>query len=81
MKLPPPNSVASRHSLEQLQCSGYQSHALSSSQRAHLYSAFLSEARQLADDLAAEQAPEEYSLDSELEDLKFFSVPTACVGG
>jgi len=44
-----------------------------------LYSAYLHEARTLAAELASEQAPEEHSLDAELETLKFFSVPEPSV--
>jgi selenocysteine lyase/cysteine desulfurase len=62
-----------------LECRGYQSRALSEGERKTLYGAFLSEAQQLACDLAAEQAPEEHLLDEELEELKFFSVPQVSV--
>jgi selenocysteine lyase/cysteine desulfurase len=62
-----------------LQCRGYQSRALGQSERKHLYSAFLSEAEKLAAELARDQAPEEHSLDAELESLKFFSVPQLSV--
>jgi selenocysteine lyase/cysteine desulfurase len=62
-----------------LECRGYQSRALSEGERKTLYGAFLSEARQLADGLAAEQAPEEHELDQELEELKFFSLPKISV--
>jgi selenocysteine lyase/cysteine desulfurase len=66
-----------------LECKGYQSRALSSGARGHLYQAFLAEARQLAAGLAGQQegqpAPQELQLDSELEELKFFSVPKQSV--
>ena len=62
-----------------LECRGYQSRALSEGERKTLYRAFLSEAQQLADDLAAEQAPEDHRMDEELEELKFFSVPEVSV--
>jgi len=62
-----------------LECSGYQCRALSEGERKTLYGAFLSEAQQMAEGLAAEQAPEEHQLDQELEDLKFFSVPKVSV--
>ena len=64
-----------------LNCRGYQSRALSEGERTHLYFAYLTEAKQLADGLAAEQAPEEHLLDDELEELKLFSVPKASVTG
>ena len=62
-----------------LACSGYQSRALSEGERKHLYFAFLAEAREIATELAREQTPGEYTLDGELEDLKFFSVPEPSV--
>jgi len=62
-----------------LNCRGYQSRALSEGERKHLYFAYLAEARQLADTLASEQAPDEHRLEDELEGLKFFSVPEASV--
>jgi selenocysteine lyase/cysteine desulfurase len=62
-----------------LECRGYQSRALNEGERKTLYGAFLSEAQQLADGLAAEQAPEEHRLEEELEELKFFSVPEVSV--
>jgi selenocysteine lyase/cysteine desulfurase len=62
-----------------LECRGYQSRALSEGERKTLYGAFLSEARKLAEELAAEQAPEEHLLNRELEELKFFSVPKVSV--
>ena len=58
-----------------LECRGYQSRALSVGERKHLYGAFLGEARELAEDLALQQLPQEYELEEELEHLKFFSVP------
>jgi selenocysteine lyase/cysteine desulfurase len=62
-----------------LECRGYQSRALSTGERKHLYGAFLGEAQQLANQLAEEQAPEEHVLDTEMEELKFFSVPELCI--
>jgi len=62
-----------------LECKGYQSRALGPGARGHLYAAFLAEARQQAERLVAEQAPPECRLDSELEELKFFSVPQPSV--
>ncbi|MDH3787149.1 MAG: aminotransferase class V-fold PLP-dependent enzyme [Xanthomonadales bacterium] len=62
-----------------LECRGYQSRALSEGERKTLYGAFLSEARKLAEELAAEQAPEEHLLNRELEELKFFSVPKVSI--
>ena len=62
-----------------LECGGYQSRALSKGERKHLYSAFLNEARELAAELASEQAPGEHCLDAELEELRFFSVPEPSV--
>ena len=62
-----------------LECRGYQSRALSEGERKTLYGAFLSEAQQLADGLATEQAPEEHEMSQELEELKFFSVPKISV--
>jgi selenocysteine lyase/cysteine desulfurase len=64
-----------------LECAGYQSRALSPGARRHLYTAFLAEARELAQELAGQAAPREYQLDSELEELKFFSVPEPSVLG
>jgi selenocysteine lyase/cysteine desulfurase len=62
-----------------LGCGPYQSRALSEGERTLLYSAYLHEANTLAAELAGEQAPEEHSLDAELETLKFFSVPELSV--
>jgi len=62
-----------------LDCGAYQSRALSEGERRLLYSAYLHEANTLAGELANEQAPEEHSLDAELETLKFFSVPEPSV--
>jgi selenocysteine lyase/cysteine desulfurase len=62
-----------------LDCGAYQSRALSEGERKLLYSAYLHEARTLAAALASEQAPEEHSLEAELETLKFFSVPQPSV--
>jgi selenocysteine lyase/cysteine desulfurase len=58
-----------------LECGGYQSRALSDGERKHLYSAFLAEAESLADGLAEDFADEPGQPGTELEDLKFFSVP------
>jgi selenocysteine lyase/cysteine desulfurase len=62
-----------------LECSGYQSRALSAGERKLLYSAYLGEAKTLADGLGAQQAPTEHEMGSELDALKFFSVPECCV--
>lgn len=62
-----------------LDCGAYQSRALSEGERKLLYSAYLHEARTLSAELASEQAPEEHSLEAELETLKFFSVPQPSV--
>jgi len=62
-----------------LECSGYQSRTLSKGERKVLYSAFLHEAATLANELSSQQAAEEHVLDVELESLKFFSVPQACI--
>jgi selenocysteine lyase/cysteine desulfurase len=62
-----------------LDCGAYQSRALSEGERKLLYSAYLHEARTLSAELASEQAPEEHSLEAELEILKFFSVPQPSV--
>lgn len=64
-----------------LECRGYQSRTLSTGERRLLYSAYLEEAKSMADELASQQAPEEHELDAELEALKFFSVPECCVAG
>jgi len=58
-----------------LECSGYQKRTLSDQERKLMYSAFLAEAKSLADQLASEGLPEEHSLEPELEALKFFSLP------
>ena len=58
-----------------LECSGYQSRALSTGERKTLYSAFINEARQLASELESSFATEKGDGDEELEGLKFFSVP------
>jgi len=62
-----------------LECTGYQSRTLSTAERAMLYSAFLSEANLMAQDLAGRQPSSEHMLDNELEALKFFSVPAASI--
>lgn len=62
-----------------LECKGYQSRALSPGARGHLYAAFLADARQLAEQLAAEPAPPDFELEGELEALRFFSVPQPSV--
>jgi len=62
-----------------LECKGYQSRALSPGARRHLYAAFLAEARQLAEGLAAGEPAPELEMDAELEELKFFTVPAASV--
>jgi selenocysteine lyase/cysteine desulfurase len=62
-----------------LDCSGYQSRALSPGARRHLYAAFLAEARELAGELAAQQAPHDHHLEAGLEELRFFSMPEPSV--
>jgi len=62
-----------------LECRGYQSRALSHEERKRLYSAFLGEAEQMAEELGRQQLPQEYLLQQELEELKFFSVPEPSV--
>jgi len=62
-----------------LECGGYRCRSLSVGERRHLYAAFLHEARHWADKLSGQKAPEEHRLDSELETLKFFSVPELSV--
>ena len=64
-----------------LECQGYQSRTLSAGERLHLYKAYMNEARQLAEELAAQQPCSEHHLEEELETLKFFSVPEASVAG
>jgi selenocysteine lyase/cysteine desulfurase len=58
-----------------LECRGYQSRTLSEGERRLLYSSYLNEAKALAGKLAEEQPPGEHLLETELESLKFFSVP------
>jgi hypothetical protein len=62
-----------------LDCSGYQSRALSPGARRHLYAAFLAEARELAGELAAQRAPQDHHLEAGLEELRFFSMPEPSV--
>jgi len=62
-----------------LECTGYQSRALSPGARRHLYAAFLAEARQQAAELASQTGQREHRLEAGLEELKFFSVPEASV--
>jgi selenocysteine lyase/cysteine desulfurase len=62
-----------------LECGGYQSRALSRGERRTLYSAFLNEARQLAEELDEPLTPGTQDADQELESLKFFSVPDQSV--
>ena len=58
-----------------LKCDGYHSPALGKDERAQRYAGFMREARNLAAGLAADQPPHERRLDTELEELRFFSVP------
>jgi hypothetical protein len=44
-----------------------------------MYSAFLAEAKNLADQLASKGLPKEHRMEPELETLKFFSVPEPSV--
>jgi len=62
-----------------LQCTGTASTALTAEVRASRYEAFLSEARNLAAELAQKNAVGECLLEPELEALKFFSLPAVCV--
>ena len=62
-----------------LECSGYHKKTLSGQERKNSYSTFLREAKNLADQLASESLPEEHCLEPELEALKFFCIPEACV--
>ncbi len=62
-----------------LECSGYHKRTLSDQERKYMYSAFLGEAKSLADELASKGLPEEYRLEPELETLKFFSMPEISV--
>jgi selenocysteine lyase/cysteine desulfurase len=64
-----------------LACQGYQSRTLSIDERKHLYSAFVAEARRLADELAAEQPAPEHQLAGGMEELRFFTVPKTSVAG
>ena len=58
-----------------LECCGYHKTNMSDHERKLMYSAFLREAKSLADQLASEGLPEEHNLEPELEALKFFSLP------
>lgn len=62
-----------------LACCGPASTALEIGQRQEKYTAYLAEAADLAAQLVQNSCPEELTLDPELEDLKFFCIPTACV--
>ena len=62
-----------------LECGGYQCRSLSTGERTLLYSAFLNEARTLAQDLSKEQPQLSQHQDAEVEALKFFSVPQASI--
>ncbi len=62
-----------------LECSGYHKRTLSDQERKYMYSAFLGEAKSLADELAGKGLPEEYRLEPELESLKFFSMPKTSI--
>jgi selenocysteine lyase/cysteine desulfurase len=64
-----------------LACQGYQSRTLSADERKHLYAAFVTEARRLADELVAEQPLPEHQLHGGLEELRFFTVPKSSVAG
>ena len=64
-----------------LECTGYQSRTLSAAERTMLYSGFLDYAKHLAQELAAQKPPQQHHADSELEALKFFSVPESSVKG
>jgi len=62
-----------------LECGGYHKRMLSDQERKYMYSAFLGEAKTLADQLASEGLPSEHCMAPELESLKFFSVPESSV--
>ncbi len=58
-----------------LECPGYQSRGLTSSERALLYRSFLVEAKRLASELVNSGEPEEYHFDEEFDELRFFPLP------
>jgi len=62
-----------------LECAGYQSRTLSAAERSMLYAGFLDYATGLARELGAQSPPNQLHPDTEFEELKFFSVPDACV--
>ena len=62
-----------------LECCGPAPTALTSDEKARRYAGFMHEAHRLAGELAGEAACPDLVLDSELETLKFFSVPQVSV--
>jgi len=62
-----------------LQCTGPVTTALSGETRARRYAAYLSEAEKWSDELSQHDAGGEYLLQPELEALRFFSLPKACL--
>lgn len=60
-----------------LECPGYQSRGLTTSERELLYRSFLAEAERLAVLLEAAGEPEECTFDEEFDELRFFPVPEA----
>ena len=62
-----------------IDCTGYHKRTLSNQERIYMYSAFLSEAKKMAEQLAEQDSPPEHLLEPELETLKFFSVPESSV--
>jgi selenocysteine lyase/cysteine desulfurase len=62
-----------------LDCSGYQSRALSTEERQYLYAAFIGDAKRLAEQLMQQPPPDETQMDAELEALRFFSVPQCSI--
>jgi selenocysteine lyase/cysteine desulfurase len=62
-----------------LECCGPTPTALSVAERAHRYAAFMRAARQLATALSGQAESPELIMDAELEPLKFFSLPQACI--
>jgi selenocysteine lyase/cysteine desulfurase len=62
-----------------LECCGPANTALELDQRQQKYAGYLAEAADLAAELDQNCTPEELKLDAELEELKFFNIPAACV--
>jgi selenocysteine lyase/cysteine desulfurase len=62
-----------------LDCCGPAQTALATAERQRRYAGFLREAREMAEKLAGHAASPEQALDAELDELKFFSLPGACL--